>query len=88
MKSWKEAKFGKPHRNIKTDITAVRRLSAPTVKDWAWTKRPHFRAAEAYGLGIAGMFQTCGSVCGMMMLAGLKNSECKHGKPSFQICNL
>lgn len=31
-----------------------------------------FRAAEAYGLGIAGMFQTCGSVCGMMMLAGLK----------------
>lgn len=26
----------------KTDITAVRRLSAPTVKDWAWTKRPRF----------------------------------------------
>ena len=34
-----------------------------------------FRASEAYGLGIAGMFQTCGSVCGMMMLAGLKNSD-------------
>ena len=29
----------------------------------------------AYGLGIAGMFQTCGSVCAMMMLAGLKNSD-------------
>lgn len=34
-----------------------------------------FRASEAYGLGIAGMFQTCGSVCAMMMLAGLKNSD-------------
>lgn len=34
-----------------------------------------FRASEGYGLGIAGMFETCGSVCGMMMLAGLKNSD-------------
>lgn len=34
-----------------------------------------FRAAEGYGLGIAGMQETCGSVCGMIMLAGLKNSD-------------
>ncbi len=41
-----------------------------------------FRAAEAYGLGIAGMFQTCGSVCGMMMLAGLKNSDANLAQPA------
>lgn len=41
-----------------------------------------FRAAEAYGLGIAGMFQTCGSVCGMMMLAGLKNSDANLAQPT------
>lgn len=40
-----------------------------------------FRASEAYGLGIAGMFETCGSVCGMMMLAGLKNSDGSLEKP-------
>lgn len=38
-------------------------------------ERTAFRASEAYGLGIAGMFETCGSVCGMIMLAGLKNSD-------------
>lgn len=27
-----------------------------------------FRAGEAYGLGIAKRYETCGSVCGMMML--------------------
>ena len=43
-----------------------------------------FRAAEAYGLGIAGMFQTCGSVCGMMMLAGLKNSDANLAHPNLQ----
>ena len=41
-----------------------------------------FRAAEAYGLGIAGMFQTCGSVCGMMMPAGLKNSDANMESPA------
>lgn len=35
-----------------------------------------FRCAEGCGLGIAGMFLTCGSVCGMEMPAGLKNSDC------------
>lgn len=33
-----------------------------------------YRAAEAFGFGVAGMRETCGSVCGMVMLAGLKNS--------------
>ena len=34
-----------------------------------------FRASEGYGLGISGMFEACGSVCAMIMLAGLKNSD-------------
>lgn len=34
-----------------------------------------FRAAEAFGLGISKRYETCGSVCGMMILAGLKNSD-------------
>lgn len=40
-----------------------------------------FRASEAYGLGIAKRYETCGSVCGMMMLAGLKNSDGNLEKP-------
>ena len=47
-----------------------------TYCDWlGMDEQTAFRASEAYGLGIAGMFQTCGSVCAMMMLAGLKNSD-------------
>ena len=34
-----------------------------------------FRAAEGFGLGISAMYETCGSVCAMIMLAGLKNSD-------------
>lgn len=34
-----------------------------------------FRAAEAFGSGIAMRQETCGSVCGMEMLAGLKSSD-------------
>ena len=37
---WKEVKFGKQHRNIRTDITAVKRSSAPTASGWEWMKRP------------------------------------------------
>ena len=44
-----------------------------------------FRCAEGYGLGIAGMFLTCGSVCGMEMLAGLKNSDCNLKKPGSKL---
>ena len=33
-----------------------------------------FRASEGFGLGIAGMQETCGSVCAMVFLAGLRNS--------------
>lgn len=31
-----------------------------------------FRAVEAYGLGISKRHATCGSVCAMIMLAGLQ----------------
>ncbi len=41
-----------------------------------------FRAVEAYGLGIAKRYETCGSVCAMMMLAGLKNSDGNLQKPA------
>lgn len=34
-----------------------------------------FRVAEGFGLGISGMYETCGSVCAMILLAGLKNSD-------------
>lgn len=38
-------------------------------------ERTAFRASEGFGLGIAGMKHTCGSVCAMVFLAGLKNSD-------------
>ena len=41
-----------------------------------------FKAAEAFGLGIAKRYETCGSVCGMMILAGLKNSDGNMTKPA------
>lgn len=44
-----------------------------------------FRASEAYGLGIAGMMETCGSVCAMMMLAGLKNSDAAMEAPKSKL---
>lgn len=34
-----------------------------------------YRASEGFGVGISGMQETCGSVCAMVMLAGLKNSS-------------
>lgn len=44
-------------------------------------ERTAFRAGEAYGLGIAKRYETCGSVCAMMMLAGLKNSDANLEQP-------
>ncbi|WP_066457978.1 C-GCAxxG-C-C family protein [Anaerotruncus rubiinfantis] len=41
-----------------------------------------FRASEGFGLGIAGMYETCGSVCAMVLLAGLKNSDANLEKPA------
>ncbi len=38
-------------------------------------ERTGFRASEGFGLGIAGMYNICGSVCAMIFLAGLKNSD-------------
>lgn len=40
-----------------------------------------FRASEGFGLGVSGTFATCGSVCAMVMLAGLKNSDANLAKP-------
>ncbi|MCD7904573.1 MAG: C-GCAxxG-C-C family protein [Clostridiales bacterium] len=44
-----------------------------------------FRAAEGFGLGIVGTNQTCGAVCGMIMLAGLKNSDGNLSKPQTKL---
>ena len=44
-----------------------------------------FRVSEAYGLGIAKRFETCGSVCAMMMLAGLKNSDANLENPGSKL---
>ena len=33
------------------------------------------RISEGFGGGIAGMGETCGAVCAMILLAGLKNSD-------------
>lgn len=44
-----------------------------------------FRAAEGFGLGIAGTQQTCGAVCGMIMLAGLKNSDGDLNQPKTKL---
>ncbi len=41
-----------------------------------------FRAVEAYGLGIAKRYEMCGSICAMMMLAGLKNSDGNMEEPA------
>lgn len=36
-----------------------------------------FKLSEIFGTGIAGMAETCGSVCAMMIIASLKNSDGK-----------
>lgn len=47
-----------------------------------------FAMSEAFGSGIARMQATCGSVCGMIMLAGLKNSDKNLGKSKTKIQSL
>ena len=44
-----------------------------------------FRASEGFGLGIAGMQETCGSVCAMVFLAGLRNSDANLQKPATKL---
>ena len=44
-----------------------------------------FRASEGFGLGVAGMQETCGSVCAMVFLAGLKNSDANLQKPGTKL---
>lgn len=44
-----------------------------------------FRVSEGFGLGISGMYETCGSVCAMILLAGLKNSDGNMEKPATKL---
>lgn len=44
-----------------------------------------FRVSEGFGLGISGMYETCGSVCAMIILAGLKNSDGNLEKPATKL---
>ncbi|WP_040198178.1 C-GCAxxG-C-C family protein [Candidatus Soleaferrea massiliensis] len=44
-----------------------------------------FRASEGFGLGVAGMYETCGSVCAMVLLAGLQNSDGNLEKPATKL---
>ncbi|EDS71377.1 C-GCAxxG-C-C family protein [Anaerofustis stercorihominis] len=47
-----------------------------------------FAMSEAFGTGIARMQETCGSVCGMIMLAGLLNSDKNLKEPKTKIQSL
>lgn len=38
-------------------------------------KKTAFRVSEIFGTGISGMADTCGSVCAMLIIASLKNSD-------------
>lgn len=82
MKSWKEAKFGKPHRNIKTDITAVRRLFGTYCERLGMDEKTAFVQQKLMDWALQECSSTCGSVCGMMMLAGLKNSDANMESPA------
>lgn len=44
-----------------------------------------FMVSEIFGLGIAGMAETCGSVCGMLIIASLKNSDGNLAKPKSKL---
>lgn len=44
-----------------------------------------FCASKAFGLGIAKRYETCGSVCAMMILAGLKNSDSNMEQPGSKL---
>ena len=40
-----------------------------------------FRVSEGFGLGISKEYRTCGSVCAMILAAGLKNSDANMKEP-------
>ena len=44
-----------------------------------------FRVSEGFGLGIAKEYRTCGSVCAMILAAGLKNSDANLEKPASKL---
>ncbi len=44
-----------------------------------------FRVSEGFGLGISKEYRTCGSVCAMILAAGLKNSDGNMEKPASKL---
>lgn len=44
-----------------------------------------FRVAEGFGLGISKEYRTCGSVCAMVLAAGLKNSDANLTQPASKL---
>lgn len=44
-----------------------------------------FRVSEGFGLGISKEYRTCGSVCAMILAAGLKNSDGDMVKPASKL---
>lgn len=44
-----------------------------------------FRVSEGFGLGISKEYRTCGSVCAMVIAAGLKNSDRNMKNPSSKL---
>ena len=44
-----------------------------------------FRVSEGFGLGISKRYETCGSVCAMIILAGLKNSDANMENPQSKL---
>lgn len=44
-----------------------------------------FRVSEGFGLGIAKEYRTCGSVCAMILAAGLKNSDANMKHPASKL---
>ena len=44
-----------------------------------------FKVSEGFGQGIAKRYETCGSVCGMVILAGLKNSDGNMAEPKTKL---
>ncbi len=44
-----------------------------------------FKISEGFGMGIARRYETCGCVCSMVMLAGLKNSDGNMSAPKTKV---
>ncbi|MGN1317767.1 MAG: C-GCAxxG-C-C family protein [Lachnospirales bacterium] len=47
-----------------------------------------FKLAEGFGLGVAKRMETCGAVCGMVMVAGLKESDANLDNPKSKVTTM